>query len=324
MIPSTSHKENLIQQIADAHLYNGWFTEKNVRYSIQSLADMLHKESLESWLSKYKLKDNNNPKTIGVIMAGNIPIVGFHDFVCVLLSGNKVKARLSSQDNKLLPIIANILIELEPDFKNLIEFAENQLIGADAYIATGSDNTSRYFEYYFGKYPHIIRKNRNSVAVINGTETEQDLKNLSDDIFLYYGLGCRNVTKLYIKKGFEVTRLFEAFNHYKEIINHNKYVNNYEYYKAIYLVNQEQHLDNGFLILKEEKAIASPVATVFYEYYNDIKQVNQSLELEKEKIQCIVSKSPEIKTKVEFGKSQKPQIDEYADNIDTMEFLLNL
>jgi len=312
--------------IQEAHNYNGWFTEENVRSAISSISKSLTKEEINKWIEKYKenLVQSISPKTIVVIMAGNIPVVGFHDFLCVLISGNKFLGKLSSQDKYLLPAIADVLIEIEPGFSQLIEFTEERIKKIDAIIATGSNNTSRYFEYYFGKYPNIIRKNRNSLAILNGDETEEELKNIAKDIFQYFGLGCRNVSKLFVPEKYSFEQFFNAVNYFQEVKNHHKYFNNYEYNKAIYLINNERHFDNGFLILKESQSLYSPVGVIYFEYYSKINEVIEKLETDKNNIQCIISKNKKITKSIPFGLSQLLHLWDYADDVDTIEFLLKL
>jgi hypothetical protein len=257
-------------------------------------------------------------------MAGNVPLVGFHDLLCVLISGNKLLAKLSSDDNKMLPAIVDLLVQINPGFKDLVKVTDGKMEKFDAVIATGSNNTSRYFDYYFGKYPNIIRKNRNGVAVLTGTESQVELEGLADDIFLYYGLGCRNVSKLYLPKDYDLIKLMQVLEFRKSISENHKYFNNYEYNKAIYLVNGTNHFDAGNLILTENESIASPVSVVFYEFYEDLEKLKNSLSLISDKIQCIVSKETFGKNTVQFGKSQEPALWDYADGVDTMEFLLSL
>ncbi|MDP1744905.1 MAG: acyl-CoA reductase [Bacteroidota bacterium] len=310
--------------IQSVHYNNGWFTEDNVRNAIGAIASSLNEELLVGWLSRYikSLSDRKTPKNVAVIMAGNIPMVGFHDMLCVLLSGNKFTGKLSSDDKLLLPYVAKILIAIEPKFGNYIEFTEGQLKNIDAVIATGSNNTARYFEYYFGKYPHIIRKNRNSVAVISGKESKEDLKLLGKDIFQYFGLGCRNVSKLFVPKGYKFDTFYESIFDFQYVVNNNKYGNNYDYNRTVYLMgNNESLLDNNFLLLKEDPSYSSPIGVLFYEFYDEIATLNQRLQNEKEQIQCIVSTSYEIDHVVPFGEGQCPKLDDYADGVDTMEFL---
>ncbi|MGE0635910.1 MAG: acyl-CoA reductase [Bacteroidia bacterium] len=320
--PETANFENLI--LGSAH-FNSWFVEENVRSAVAGIAHMLEKDKLEKWLAGYTFKENLNPKRVGVIMAGNIPMVGFHDFLCVLISGNICVAKLSSQDNRLLKAIAAKLIAIETRFKDRIIFEDGKLENIDAIIATGSNNTSRYFEYYFGKYPNIIRKNRNSVAVLTGTETTEQLALLGDDIFLYFGLGCRNVSKLYVPEGYNFDNFFNAIESRKKIVFHAKYANNYDYNKAILLVGKQLHFDNGFLLLKEDEALSTPVSRLNYSFYKDMKAVKEELENRKAEIQCVVSAKPsDFNSGVSFGDSQKPELWDYADGIDTMKFLLSL
>jgi len=255
-------------------------------------------------------------------MAGNIPLVGFHDFISVLISGNYLIVKQSSDDNQLLPVLAKILIKIEPSFAERIRFSNGKLENFDAIIATGSDNTARYFNFYFGKYPHIIRKNRNSAAVLTGKENQKELTLLGEDIFRYFGLGCRNVSKLFVPVGYSFDIFYESIADFVDVINHHKYRNNYDYFKSVYLVNRVTHLDNGFLILKQDESFASPPPVVFYEFYENQKQLNQLLDMKHEQIQCIVSIDNNIKNSILPGKAQQPELWEYADGIDTIGFLL--
>ncbi len=320
----TSEKENeeVEKTFRLAEAENGWFTSENIWFSINSWAEALSEDNLAKWVSNYTIEDTK-PKTVAIIMAGNIPLVGFHDFLSVLLSGNKVLAKLSSTDKTLLPFIANQLIAIEPAFKDYISFTEGRVTIFDAVIATGSNNTARYFDYYFSKYPNIIRKNRNSVAVLNGNETEEELKSLANDIFRYFGLGCRNVSKIYLPENYDFEPFFNAMFSWKEIINNHKYINNYDYNKAVYLMDSFPLLDNEFMLLKEDKGFSSPISVVFYEKYSSLENLKQQLELEKENIQCIVSTSG-LKNEISFGKAQNPELWDYADGVDTVNFLLKL
>ena len=322
---SDDQSNQLNEIVKNDFIYNPWFTEKNILQSIKAIGESLRKEKIKLWLNKYTdLKSQKEVKKIGVITAGNIPLVGFHDFITVLISGNIFYGKLSSKDNRLLIFISNYLIYLNSDFNKLICFTEDKLEKFDAIIATGSNNTSRYFEYYFGKYPHIIRKNRSSVAVLNGIETKTEIESLADDIFSYFGLGCRNVSKLFIPKDYCFDSFFENIVHYESIYNHNKYANNYDYNKSVYLMNLIQHFDNGFVILKEDQGLSSPIGVTFFQYYNDIEKVKEYLDLNSDQIQCIVSKPDIIEKAIPLGKAQQPELWDYADNVDTMRFLLNL
>mgnify|MGYP001211289495 FL=1 len=315
--------QNLKEVVARAGHHNGWFTQDNILFSLRQWGELLTTENLNNWLSGYTFLEKGEAKTVGIVMAGNIPLVGFHDFLCVLLSGNKVLVKLSSNDKVLLPYLCSYLIQQEPSLADKIEFVDGKLENFDAVIATGSNNTSRYFEYYFGKKPNIIRKNRSSVAVLTGNESEEELKALGEDIFRYYGLGCRNVSKIYVPKDYDFDGLFNALFHYKDIINQHKYANNYDYNKAVYLMSEFKILDNGFLILKEDESLTSPISALFYSYYDDESTLRKKLQEMEEQIQCVVS-SDAKENEVNFGDTQKPSLNDYADGIDTMEFLLKL
>ncbi|MEP3836076.1 MAG: acyl-CoA reductase [Algibacter sp.] len=299
---------------------NGWFTEENISFSLKSWSDALTTENLNTWLAPYKI-ENNTPKQVAIIMAGNIPLVGFHDFLSVLISGHHVLVKQSSNDKHLLPYLAKYLEYVEPQFKGSISFTEAKIENFDAVIATGSNNTARYFEFYFKDKPSIIRKNRNSIAILTGNETPEDLKNLSEDIFRYYGLGCRNVSKVFVPKNYDFKVLFESIYHWHPIIEKAKYANNYDYNKAVYLMSEFDMLENGFFMIKEDESFASPIATLFYEYYENASELKTKLESKKDQIQCIVSKGFD-KNEIAFGATQKPQLWDYADDVDSVEFLL--
>lgn len=320
-----SPDDHLLGIIESEHYYNAWFTPENVKRAVTSIAKSLNAADLTAWLSKYQIDTNVGGKKVGLILAGNIPLVGFHDVLCVLTTGNYALIKASVQDAHMIKYILNKLVEIEPAFGDQYSFVE-RLENFDAVIATGSNNTSRYFEYYFSKVPHIIRKNRNSVAVLTGNETEAQLVELGHDIFDYYGLGCRNVSKLLVPKDYNFNFFFESIQSYYPIINHNKYNNNYDYNKSIYLVNMAKHLDNGFLLIKEDENWVSPLAVLFFEYYDDISAVEQKINGVSDKIQCVVSALPlQIPNQVvSFGMSQQPALWDYADGIDTMDFLSNL
>lgn len=331
---SNNHPQNeqfysLFQElIKTVHIYNGWFTEANVRNAISALTSDLSEESLVDWASKYihLLNKQKEAKNVAVIMAGNIPMVGFHDMLCVLISGHKFIGKLSSDDKLLLPFISKVLIAIEPEFALFIEFTEGQIKNCDAVIATGSNNSARYFEYYFGKYPNIIRKNRNSAAVLTGLETPTELALLGKDVFQYFGLGCRNVSKLFVPSGYTFDAFYEAIYPFNEVINNNKYGNNYEYNRTVYLMSNQNNtlLDNNFLLLKEDTNYSSPIGVLFFEYYSYIKELNNKLEKDRELVQCVVSSSAEITNAISFGQTQCPTLNDYADGIDTMQFLGNL
>lgn len=309
-------------QMKLAKEHNGWFTERNILFSIECWSKALTYSNIIHWTDTYKF-NVSDPKTVAIILAGNIPLVGFHDFLSVLISGHSVLVKQSSNDRHLLPFLAKYLEVVEPEFKGRIQFTEEKLKGFDAVIATGSDNTARYFEFYFKHKPSIIRKNRNSVAVITGDETKEELEALSDDIFRYYGLGCRNVSKLFLPKAYNFDAFFNSVYKWHPIINESKYANNYDYNKAVYLMSEFEMLENGFLMIKEDKSYTSPIATLFFEYYNTKEDLHKKLETEFDKIQCIVANGF-TDNEITFGKTQHPQLWEYADNVDTVEFLLKI
>ena len=299
--------------------HNGWFTQEQVYFAIQQWAAALTPQNLDEWLSGYNL-EGVEPKTVGLILAGNIPLVGFHDFLSVLVSGHKALVKLSSNDKHLLPFLANYLIAVAPQMADRINFTEEKMEGFDAVIATGSNNTARYFEYYFRNKPSIIRKSRNSVAILTGNETTEELVALGEDIFRYFGLGCRNVSKLFVPKEYDFKNFFEAMYAYKDVIFYDRYANNYDYNKAVFLMSNFKLLDNEFLTIKEDVSHASPISSVFYEYYDDLAQIEQRLATEHEQIQCIVGNSA-IQNSIPFGQTQQPGLLDYADNVDTISFL---
>ncbi|MFY7912017.1 MAG: acyl-CoA reductase [Emticicia sp.] len=303
---------------------NGWFTEDNVKLAVENIAKIyLNQVALEKFAEKYSISENNKPKKIGIVMAGNIPGVGFHDLLCTVLTGNIALIKLSSSDTATMMFLINKLFELDPSLKDVIRIAQ-RLNDADALIATGSDNTAKHFEYYFASKPRIIRRNRTSVAVINGNETRSELADLGNDIFQYFGLGCRNVSKLYVPIGYKFDKFYESIEYWSTIRLHHKYNNNYDYNKSIYLVNRVPHLDNGFLILKEDEALVSPISVCFYETYENEAHLAQLLEENAEKIQCTVSTDAKFENSFRFGEAQVPKLEDFADGIDTMEFLMNL
>jgi hypothetical protein len=302
---------------------NNWFTPEQVKNSLDALLLFLNKEKLADWLFKYDLSEVSNPKSVGILMAGNIPAVGFHDMMCVLLSGHRACVKTSSSDQILINWLINKLISIEPRFGQLI-LVEEMLKNKDAYIATGSDNSARYFDYYFGKYPNIIRKNRISVGILDGSETKEEFLELAKDVFQYYGLGCRNVSKIFVPNREILISFLDSIEDFREVASNHKYFHNYEYNKSILLVNREMHLDNGFLILQESKGLVSPISVLFYEVYESQNDLNELIFSVNDKIQCIVSNNGWFQGSLPFGKAQCPALDEYADGIDTMAFLKNL
>jgi hypothetical protein len=302
---------------------NSWFTASSCQSAWNGIALMLEEETFTQWVGKYGELQPESPKSIGIMMAGNIPAVGFHDLMTVLISGNKACIKLSSTDEILMNWIIGQLISIEPLFAEFVEI-EEMLKGKDAYIATGSDNTARYFNYYFGKYPSIIRRNRTSIAVLSGNESTQELQALGKDIFQYFGLGCRNVSKIFIKSKVQLQHLLDSLEIFSEVMNHHKYLNNYDYNKSILLVNREEHLDNGFLLVRETSDIVSPISVLFYEIYSDLDQLHARLDEIKENIQCVVSNPDCYEGAVSFGKAQEPEVWDFADGVDTLRFLQEL
>lgn len=321
--PMTKAGDTLAELLPRAHFASGWYTEANLRHRIENLVRGLKKEALEKWISAYDLPAKA-PKTVAVILAGNIPLVGFDDFRCVLISGNKFLGKIPSDDKRLLPLIGEMLVQIEPRFAELIAFEEGRLPAMDAVIATGSNNSSRYFDYYFAKYPHIIRRNRNGVAVLTGNETDEELNALGEDIFRYFGLGCRSVTKLFVPEEYSFVKFFEAiYDRGVEMLDSNKYMNNYDYHKSLYLLSSIPLLDNNFLLLKEDAGLASPPGVVFYEKYESLAELEKKLNADRELIQCVVG-GKEIPGAIPFGTSQATGPGDYADGVDVMAFLLRL
>lgn len=306
--------------IAAANRQNGWFTEEFIRLAASNIASsFLNPASISRFADNYQLAEEpKRPLTIGITMAGNIPLVGFHDWFCVLLSGHKALVKLSSKDAVLLPHLIDHLAIRFPAIRQQTVFAE-MLKGADAYIATGSNHSARYFDYYFSKYPHIIRKNRSSVAVLDGSETGTELEALADDIHLYYGLGCRNVTKLYVPRGYDFIPLLRTSEKYGSFIEHHKYKNNYDYQLALLLLNKQYYMTNGSLLLVENPAIFSAISRLNYEYYDgNAAEILAALHTNPE-VQCVIGHG-----QVPFGEAQCPTITDYADGVDTLSFLKQL
>jgi len=301
-----------------AAFHNGWFTPEFIDLAVKNIcAHFLQKEKLEKWAAHYHLDDNVGGKNIGIVMAGNIPLVGFHDFLSVFISGHKQTIKLSSKDDILLKHLAAKMIEWEPGLKEQISFAE-LLKGCNAYIATGSNNSARYFEQYFSKYPNIIRRNRTAVAVLTGEETPEALNNLSDDVHQYFGLGCRNVSKLFVPTGYDFVPLLSAFDKYKYFEDHHKFKNNYDYQLSIALLNNIYYMTNGSALLIENDAIFSAISQLNYSFYEHMEDISEKLTSNQD-IQCITGYSG-----LAFGQAQSPSLMDYADGTDTMQFLLTL
>ena len=346
--------DELLQLIVTEQHYNAWFTPIAVSQAVKAVGHMLNRQDLSFWLENEELaiksKDDKQQvppsggacltdrqdlggaleedlegAKIGLVLAGNIPLVGFHDVLCVLVSGRYAMIKASTNDARLLKYVLKLLTDIAPEFGRQFNFAD-RLAGFDAVIATGSNNTSRYFDYYFGKVPNIIRKNRNSVALLTGSETKEQLFMLGHDIFDYFGLGCRNVSKILVPAGYDFVPFFEAIEPHQPVINHHKYNNNYDYNKSIYLVNGDNHFDNGFLLLKEDVRLTSPLAVVFFEYYENLQAAEDRLNEMAEAVQCIVTTAPVkvVDQVVGFGKSQQPSLWDYADRVNTLAFLNGL
>lgn len=323
----SSNNEILNEAINNSHRANGWFTPEFVSLSINNIATyFLKSDLLQSWVAQYPqiAADNVTPKILGIVMAGNIPLVGFHDFLCGFIAGHHLKIKLSSKDTVLWQHILSKLQGWNADFGKQVEIAE-MLKSCDAYIATGSNNSARYFEYYFEKYPHIIRKNRSSVAVLDGTETTTDLEYLADDVSQYFGLGCRNVTQIYVPKEYDFEPILSAFNKYISHIDHNKFKNNYDYQLALFLLNKQYYMTNGHTLLVESNSVYAPISVVHFQYYDDKSKTVEML-MNNDAVQCVsVANAPYVNAKlVSFGLNQKPSLTDYADGIDTMNFLEHL
>lgn len=320
-------KDSVLQQLAQtAEQYNPWFTNTFVQQAIQGIcADMLAHEKLQPFAGQYALPKDGSNKTLGLIFAGNIPLVGFHDFLCGYLSGWKMQIKPSSKDDFLFTRVLELLQQIDSGAAQQITLTE-KLQNFDAVIATGSDSTYSYFEYYFRSYPRILRKNRNSVAILTGHETPEQLQQLANDVFLYFGLGCRNVSKLYVPVGYDITQLFPHFEKYKWLHSHTKYMNNYDYQRTILLLNKTPHFANEFVMLLEQESLSSPIATLHYEHWHDERLLHTKLSAQADKIQCVVSSAlplvPRPLSQVPFGQAQYPSLTDYADGVDTMQFLL--
>lgn len=312
--PESPAKRMLIQ----ARQQNPWFTEENIIGALNGIVFQLKEENLRKWLREYHLGENHPPRRIGVIMAGNIPAVGFQDALCVLVSGNYLVMKNASDDKVILPFLLSVLSSIEPAFADKYESVE-RLRDFDAVIATGSNNSARYFEYYFKDYPHIIRGNRNSIAVLSGKESAEDLYALGKDIFSFFGLGCRNVSHLYVPEGYSFNALFESFEQFGDLMQHARYMNNYDYHNALYLLNNEKFLTNNFLILRESPILSTPVSVLHYSYYSDLNSLEQTIQSLSDQIQCRVGLGG-----LPFGTTQCPAPWEYADNVDVLRFLEKL
>lgn len=304
----------------EAGRLNAWFTPEFTDLAVKNIANhFLEGRKLEKWAGRYEIPMvNPRPKSIGMVMAGNIPLVGFHDLLSVFITGNRSRIKPSSKDPVLISHLVQRLAEWYPAVNDLISLEEGQLKGCDAYIATGSNNSYKYFSYYFSKYPHIIRRNRTSVAVLTGKESESELENLSDDIHRYFGLGCRNVTKIFVPAAYDFGALLEVSGKYRHLALHHKYKNNYDYNLALLIMNNKFYMTNGSLILVEENSVYSPISQLHYGYYDDPDQVSAYLK-SSEDIQCISGRGF-----LDLGSLQSPSLDDYADGVDTLRFLQTL
>lgn len=303
-----------------ASLTNGWFTPEFIRLAIRGITEFLHKDKLEQWLAPYALPQQNpRPRSVGIVMAGNIPLVGFHDFLCAFICGHHQTLKPSARDQILIRRLIDQMVALEPEVGRLVNFAE-RLNGCEAFIATGSNNSARYFDYYFAKYPHIIRRNRTSVAILSGRETDAALAGLADDVYQYFGLGCRNATKLYTPDNYDFVPLLEAFRKYDYLADHHKYKNNYDYHLALLILNKKQYMTNGSLLLEENPSFFSPISVLHYQYYAPAAAIRPEL-TDNPDIQCIIGQGQGY---IPFGKAQQPALNDYADGVDTLQFLKEL
>ncbi len=320
-----SADEQFVAIMRRAELQNPWFSRDSILNALTGICKMLDSETLKVWIAQYpELETFKSEKILGAVLAGNLPMVGFHDMLCAVVCGLKFRAKLSSKDRILLPYIVSLLAEISPELATKIDLTEGFLTDFDLVIATGSDNSSRYFDNYFSKFPNIIRHNRSSVAVLTGDETQEDMLGLVDDVFMYFGLGCRNVSKLYFPEGFRPDPFYQAAEKYNYLLQHNKYLNNYEYRRALLLINSIKHYDNGFCLLVPQTLIGSPIGEMYYEEYSDIQTVADQLAQNRDLLQCIVSKADIFYQKnVLPGQAQFPEVNDYADGIDTVQFLIN-
>jgi hypothetical protein len=318
--------DEYLQAVMHRTQYNNpWFTIQNQQLAVRAIAEqMLDRTKLEQWLSAYNIPEETKPQTVGLVMAGNIPLVGFHDLLCVFVAGHRAMIKLSDKDQYLLPYLLKLLGRFDSRAEDYFQVVE-KLQGFDAVIATGSNNSARYFEAYFGKYPHIIRRNRNAVAVLDGQESEEELRALGRDVFQYFGLGCRNVAKIYVPRNYGFNALLEALHEHRDLVLHSKYKNNFDYNYALFVLNKVKYQANGCILLTENKAIASHIAGLHYEYYDDLETVKNEMEERASEIQCIIAREELLPIKTySFGEAQSPELWDYADGVDTMAFLSGL
>ncbi|HPS83591.1 MAG TPA: acyl-CoA reductase [Bacteroidales bacterium] len=316
--------EDLPEAFQQAMIHNKWFTKENIISSVNALAEMISdKACIEQWLKKYP-EPTSDPKKILLILAGNIPAVGFHDVLCTLLSGHSAEIKLSSDDKFLIPWMLRAAEKHFPEWSSRIHYHEGLMQDFDAVIATGSNQSARTFQNYFSTKPNIIRHSRSSIAVVHDSDSDEDLKKLGNDVFMYFGLGCRNVSLVFIPKDFDKQRLFDAFLPWMRLADHNAFANNYVYYKSYFSLSKEEPLDGSFYLLRENRTTSAPVAIVHYAAYENISEVKDYIAQNSERIQCVVSAANDIENAVKPGQAQSPHIDDYADGVDTMEFLTAL
>ncbi|MCB0396305.1 MAG: acyl-CoA reductase [Flavobacteriales bacterium] len=316
---------SFMEAVASAEVRNRWFTPQHSLNAAMALGEMLNKQDLDIWISRYKEKDAGiSSKNVGLVLPGNVPMVGFHDLMCVLMAGHVAQVKYASDDAVLLPFLINRLEEHNAGIGEQVSAANALLKGYEAVIATGSNNSARYFKQYFGKVPHIIRKNRNAVAVLNGDESREGLSKLAADCMAYFGMGCRSVSKLYVPEGYLFDPLLHALSEFDSMTQHDKYRNNYDYNKALLLLNKQVHFDNGVVMLTENPSIASPVSVIHFEYYRNVSDLEELVLNQAEQLQCIVSEADIFEGSVPFGRAQHPALWDYADGVDTMAFLHSL
>lgn len=297
---------------------NGWFTPAEVNHALRYWAGALARETLEQWAFPY-LSEPRPPKRVGLVLAGNIPMVGFHDVLCTILAGHVALIKCSSSDDVLIPALMQMAVAINPGIKPSFEWVPGKLSGFDAVIATGSNNSTRYFEAYFKPYPHIIRKNRTGIAILDGSENEAELRGLMEDSFRYYGLGCRSVTRLFLPDGYDLNKIFHASLSFSHLMENKKYANNYTYYKALMMMQKQNVLENELVLLTENPSVFSPVSVLHYGYYHSVDELNETIEAGLDDIQCVVGRGHRP-----FGSAQHPALNDYADGIDTMLFLSKL
>lgn len=322
-----SEQEGILNRgVENSEAGNPWFTKANIFHALRSILILLEKEELEKWIHPYMqgIRIAETPATVAVVLAGNIPAVGFHDFLCVLISGNRFLGKLSSDDKFLLPAFAEILKDYDSAWEPLIVFTTGQVRSFDSVIATGSDNSSGYFQYYFSRYPHLIRKNRNSVAILTGEETPGEISGLAADIVSYFGLGCRNISKIFVPEGYDFSLLCTSLSSHDELTASHKYMNNHNYYRTILRMNGIPFIDAGTTLLKEDGSVSSPVSVVHYQFYRTWEWLLEELEKAENSLQCIVCKREAPYRWCRPGMSQSPGPGDYADGVDTMKFLMGL